>query len=169
LALVQAIERYLVVRGYGRLRDKDTVDSDDETEEDIDDTLAAVVISQNNARHKLQFLIGDNPLPYNMTVYQAVRQFSSNSGFSNDQSETDTDSEVPLGNTGIWVQTHTIYYRPAPEEGPAVPSSSRSGSQPLASTSAASSSSSHHRKGKSSSKSSSRYNPSMKYFSHVYF
>ncbi|XP_059479777.1 E3 ubiquitin-protein ligase TRIP12 isoform X2 [Neocloeon triangulifer] len=158
LALVQAIERYLVVRGYGRLRDKDTVDSDDETEEDIDDTLAAVVISQNNARHKLQFLIGDNPLPYNMTVYQAVRQFSVNAGaFGNDQSETDTDSEVPLGNTGLWVQTHTIYYRPAPEDGPAVPSSSRSGTQPLASTSSgAPSSSGHHRKGKSSSKSSSR-------------
>lgn len=42
LALVQAIERYLVVRGYGRLRDKDTVDSDDETEEDIDDTLVSL-------------------------------------------------------------------------------------------------------------------------------
>ncbi|CAB3366687.1 Hypothetical predicted protein [Cloeon dipterum] len=156
LALVQAIERYLVVRGYGRIREKDTADSDDETEEDIDDTLAAVVISQTNARHKLQFLIGDNPLPYNMTVYQAVRQFSNNPAFANDQSETDTDSEVPLGNAGLWVQTHTIYYRPAPEEGPSVPSSSRTGSQPLASTSSATPSSGHHRKGKSSSKSSSR-------------
>lgn len=40
LALVQAIERYLVVRGYGRLRDKDAGDSDDEnSEDDIDDTL----------------------------------------------------------------------------------------------------------------------------------
>lgn len=45
LALVQAIERYLVVRGYGRLRDKDSADSDDETEEDIDDTLVSCTTS----------------------------------------------------------------------------------------------------------------------------
>ncbi|XP_069701943.1 E3 ubiquitin-protein ligase TRIP12 isoform X2 [Periplaneta americana] len=114
LALVQAIERYLVVRGYGRLKDKDSGDSDDDnSEEDIDDTLAAVVISQGTARHRLQFLIGDQPLPYNMTVYQAVRQFSP---AGNDQSETDTDNEAPLGNSGVWVQTHTIYYKPVPEE-----------------------------------------------------
>lgn len=114
LALVQAIERYLVVRGYGRLRDKDSADSDDgDTDDDIDDTLASVVISQTGTRHKLQFLIGNNVLPYNMTVYQAVRQFSNN---GNDQSETDTDNETPLGNAGIWVQTHVIYYRPLKEE-----------------------------------------------------
>ncbi|XP_044752969.1 E3 ubiquitin-protein ligase TRIP12 isoform X2 [Coccinella septempunctata] len=114
LALVQAIERYLVVRGYGRLRDKDSGDSDDaDSDDDIDDTLAAVVISQTGTRHKLQFLIGNNVLPYNMTVYQAVRQFSNN---GNDQSETDTDNETPLGNAAIWVQTHVIYYRPLKEE-----------------------------------------------------
>lgn len=96
LALVQAIERYLVVRGYGRIRDKDSADSDDgDSDDDIDDTLAAVVISQSGSRHKLQFLIGNTVLPYNMTVYQAVRQFSNN---GNDQSETDTDNETPLGN-----------------------------------------------------------------------
>lgn len=40
LALVQAIERYLVVRGYARIRDKESAESDDEnSEEDIDDTL----------------------------------------------------------------------------------------------------------------------------------
>lgn len=96
LALVQAIERYLVVRGYGRVRDRDSADSDDgdSGDGDIDDTLAAVVISQAGSKHKLQFLIGNTVLPYNMTVYQAVRQFSNN---GNDQSETDTDNETPLG------------------------------------------------------------------------
>ena len=40
LALVQAIEKYLVVRGYGRLRDKDLADSDDDnSEDDVDDSL----------------------------------------------------------------------------------------------------------------------------------
>ncbi|RZC38081.1 E3 ubiquitin-protein ligase TRIP12, partial [Asbolus verrucosus] len=140
LALVQAIERYLVVRGYGRLRDKDSADSDDgDSDDDIDDTLAGVVISQSGARHKLQFLIGNNVLPYNMTVYQAVRQFSNN---GNDQSETDTDNETPLGNAGIWVQTHVIYYRPLKED---VSSSSKP------SSSSGSSSSHSSRKGKGSS------------------
>lgn len=92
---MQAIERYLVVRGYGRIRD-DSADSDDgDSDDDIDDTLAAVVISQAGSKHKLQFLMGNTVLPYNMTVYQAVRQFSNN---GNDQSETDTDNETPLGN-----------------------------------------------------------------------
>lgn len=80
LALVQAIERYLIVRGkwvlalvicclhgwssllfpgYGRLGDKDTTESDDgDSDTDIDDTLAGVTISQTGNKHKLQFLIG---------------------------------------------------------------------------------------------------------------
>jgi len=45
LALVQAIERYLVVRGYSRIRDKDSGDSDeDNSEEDIDDTMVRSVL-----------------------------------------------------------------------------------------------------------------------------
>ncbi|XP_066594446.1 E3 ubiquitin-protein ligase TRIP12 isoform X2 [Prorops nasuta] len=114
LALVQAIERYLMVRGYGRIRDAESMVSDDDnSEDDIDDTLAAVVISQGSAKHKLQFLIGDEVLPFNMTVYQAVRQFGC-SGL--DHAEAEADSEPPLGHDAVWVQTHTIYYRPVPEE-----------------------------------------------------
>ncbi|XP_047369481.1 E3 ubiquitin-protein ligase TRIP12 isoform X3 [Vespa velutina] len=114
LALVQAIERYLMVRGYGRIRDAESLVSDDDnSEDDIDDTLAAVVISQGSAKHKLQFLIGDEVLPFNMTVYQAVRQFGC-SGI--DHSEAEADGEPPLGHDAVWVQTHTIYYRPVPED-----------------------------------------------------
>ncbi|XP_012145194.2 E3 ubiquitin-protein ligase ctrip isoform X3 [Megachile rotundata] len=114
LALVQAIERYLMVRGYGRIREAESMVSDDDnSEDDIDDTLAAVVISQGSAKHKLQFLIGDEVLPFNMTVYQAVRQFGC-SGI--DHSEAEADGEPPLGHDAVWVQTHTIYYRPVPEE-----------------------------------------------------
>lgn len=109
LALVQAIERYLVVRGYGGIR----ADSEDDSEEDIDDNVAAVIMNNAAAKHKLQFLIGDHVLPYNMTVYQAVKQFSP---LVTDQSETDTDTETPIGNASIWVQQHTIYYRPVEEE-----------------------------------------------------
>ncbi|XP_050539667.1 E3 ubiquitin-protein ligase TRIP12 isoform X2 [Daktulosphaira vitifoliae] len=112
LALVQAIERYLVVRGFAHIRENNQLKSDDDnSDDDIDDTLAAVVIGQGSTRHKLQFLIGNNVLPYNMTVYQAIRQFSTSSDM-----ETDNESELPLGSAGIWVQTHTIYYRPMPED-----------------------------------------------------
>ncbi|XP_073982784.1 E3 ubiquitin-protein ligase ctrip isoform X4 [Rhodnius prolixus] len=118
LALVQAIERYLVVRGYAKVRDKHSSQSDDDnSEEDIDDTLVGMVVG--SARHKLQFLINDTVLPYNMTVYQAVRQFSPAAAAS-DQSETDTDTEAPLGSANIWVQTHTVHYRPVIEEESAI-------------------------------------------------
>nr|NP_001189173.1 circadian trip, isoform E [Drosophila melanogaster]ADV37265.1 circadian trip, isoform E [Drosophila melanogaster] len=109
LAMVQAIERYLVVRGYGGIR----ADSDDDSEEDMDDNVAAVVLSQASFRHKLQFTIGDHVLPYNMTVYQAVKQFSP---LVSEQPETDNESETLLGNASIWVQQHTIHYRPVEEE-----------------------------------------------------
>ncbi|XP_054708683.1 E3 ubiquitin-protein ligase TRIP12-like isoform X2 [Uloborus diversus] len=117
LALVQAIERYLVIRGYGRVKDTDDDGSDDEnSDDDIDDTMAAMMINQGQGRHKLQFLIGDNVLSYNMTVYQAIRQFGSIDGVCSDGPDTDTDSENPMGYTNIWVQTHTIWYRPIPAE-----------------------------------------------------
>lgn len=45
LALVQAIERYLMVRGYGRIRDVDLMVSDDDnSEDDIDDTLVCIFL-----------------------------------------------------------------------------------------------------------------------------
>jgi E3 ubiquitin-protein ligase TRIP12 len=53
------------------------------------------MISQGTSKHKLQFSIGEHVLPYNMTVYQAIRQYSP---LVNDQSETDTDTETPIGN-----------------------------------------------------------------------
>lgn len=50
---------------------------------------------QVSAKHKLQFLIGDQVLPYNMTVYQAVKQFSP---LVSEHAELDGDIEAPLGN-----------------------------------------------------------------------
>lgn len=43
-----------------------------------------------SSEHKLEFLIGETVLPYNMTVYQAVRQYG-------EQNDADTDTETPLG------------------------------------------------------------------------
>ncbi|XP_063890837.1 E3 ubiquitin-protein ligase TRIP12 isoform X2 [Helicoverpa armigera] len=110
LALVQAIERYLAQRGYasGRSRSESGgaphSDDDAASDDDVDDSLATPPHHPTDSDHKLEFLIGDTVLPYNMTVYQAVRQFG-------EQTDADTDTETPLANAGIWVQTHTIYYR----------------------------------------------------------
>ena len=112
LAMVSAIERYLVVRGYGRIKEStdDAGSDDDNSDEDFDDNMAAM-ISQGQGRHKLQFLYGDHILPYNMTVYQAIRQFSSSYSSSNGELEQDNTDLMSL-----WNQTHTIVYRPCPEQ-----------------------------------------------------
>ncbi|XP_033112984.1 E3 ubiquitin-protein ligase TRIP12-like isoform X2 [Anneissia japonica] len=112
LALVQAIERYLVVRGYGRVRHDDD-DSDDASDEDIDETLAGAFSSSNiNIQHKLQFMIGDHVLHYGMTVYQAIRQYAS---MAEDSTDTEDESH-PLGRAGIWAKTHVIWYKPYNED-----------------------------------------------------
>uniref|UniRef100_A0A8C9S1I7 E3 ubiquitin-protein ligase n=1 Tax=Scleropages formosus TaxID=113540 RepID=A0A8C9S1I7_SCLFO len=113
LALVQAIERYLVVRGYGRIREEDEDSDDDGSDDEIDESLAAQFLSSGNVRHRLQFCMGDQPLPYSMTVYQAVRQFSLQ---AEDERESTDDESNPLGRAGIWTKTHTIWYKPVREE-----------------------------------------------------
>jgi len=60
-------------------------------------------MAQSSGKHKLEFLIGDKVLPYNMTVYQAVRNHS-----PTDQDQ-DGDAEGGLGNASVWTQTHTIW------------------------------------------------------------
>ena len=70
---------------------------------------AAVSITQGTSRHRIEFLIGEHVLPYNMTVYEAVKQFSEAHEGRDVGGETDTDGENPYGNTGIWINTHTIW------------------------------------------------------------
>ncbi|KAK2490662.1 hypothetical protein MC885_012008 [Smutsia gigantea] len=113
LALVQAIERYLVVRGYGRVREDDEDSDDDGSDEETDESLAAQFLNSGNVRHRLQFYIGEHLLPYNMTVYQAVRQFSIQ---AEDERESTDDESNPLGRAGIWTKTHTIWYKPVRED-----------------------------------------------------
>ncbi|KAH9509428.1 Ubiquitin-protein ligase [Bulinus truncatus] len=117
LALVQAIEKYLLVRGFGKTREgaDEELSDDDNSDEEMEEQMASIMISATSPRHRLEFLIGDHILPYNMTVYQAVKQFVCHGGTEvGDFSDGDTDS--PFGNTSIWVQTHTIWYRPATEQ-----------------------------------------------------
>lgn len=109
LALVQAIERYLVVRGYGKKRENpdDDGSEDDGSDDDIDESLATELQMQNNSRHQLEILLGDHLLPYNMTVYQAIKQF----GQCDEDKDFDDDQGI-LGRPSIWVSTHTIWFRP---------------------------------------------------------
>ena len=80
--------------------------------------------------HRLEFMIGDNVLPYDMTVYQAVQQFGSTpmfdmtSGTGNDSGADPDNRNSPgsvlmYGSPGIWARIHTIYYRPIPASGAA--------------------------------------------------
>ena len=137
LALVQAIERYLVIRGFGRIRENEEEGSDDDnSDEEFDDNMAAMLLNQGQGRHKLQFFIGDQMLPYNMTVYQAIRQFGSGyPSAGSDVHDMDIDADGPVGHANMWIQTHTIYYRPYSD----VPiSSSTSGAVASASSQSAS-------------------------------
>ena len=166
LAMVSAIERYLVVRGYGRIRESDEgdVSEDDNSDEDFDDNMAAM-ISQGQGRHKLQFTYGEHVLPYNMTVYQAIRQFSSAySSFSANGDLHNGEIEQDADLMSLWNQTHTIFYRPYPEQPSSQPQSSgatgqssnaTSSSQTAGATVSSNSGSSHSAGSKKSSKSAS--------------
>ena len=61
--------------------------------------------SNINIKHKLEFLIGERVLPYNMTVYQAIKQYDNQ---MDDDRDTDDESN-PLGRAGIWIKTHVIW------------------------------------------------------------
>ena len=64
--------RYLISRGYGQPQDKDSGGSDDDmSDEGTDDTLPSSLRERmDGPGHRLEFLIGDHVLPYDMTVYQ---------------------------------------------------------------------------------------------------
>ena len=68
---------------------------------------AAMSISHGSSRHRIELLIGDHVLPYSMTVYEAVKQFSRS--HDHEGTDTDTDSEMLFGSASIWINTHTIW------------------------------------------------------------
>lgn len=112
LALVQAIERYLVVRGYGRTRediDNEMSDDDDRSDDEIEESWATQLQGSGNSKHVLEFTLNGHVLPYNMTVYQAVRQYAQ-ANFD-EESEIDDDTG-PFGRASIWSGTHTLYFKP---------------------------------------------------------
>lgn len=122
--------RYLISRGYGHPHDKDSGGSDDDMSDEGTDTDTLPSTSrergENAAAHRLEFYIGDNLLPYDMTVYQGVQQFGAPI-FDVSDSDSDTrNSGSMYGSPGIWARIHTIYYRPASEREDALVSGSAS-------------------------------------------
>lgn len=61
-----------------------------------------MLMAQNSGKHKLEFLIGDKVLQYNMTVYQAIRNHSP-------MDSADNETDHGLGTASIWTQTHLIW------------------------------------------------------------
>ncbi len=58
-------------------------------------------------RHIVEFLIGEMVVPYHMTVFEAIRQFSL--GGSGGGSSADSEDDItPLGRPDIWIKTHII-------------------------------------------------------------
>merc|ERR1719384_95522 len=120
LALVQAIERYLVTRGYGKPSDRESGSDDEDMSDDgQDDTLNNTNRDKNGelGHQRLEFVMGDHVLPRDMTVYQAVQQFASGGGSSyTDDSDSDNrHGHSMVGSPGVWARIHTIYYRPQEE------------------------------------------------------
>jgi len=123
LALVQAIERYLVSRGYGRPSDKDSGSDDDDMSDDgPDDTLNNTGRDRaiENTTQRLEFLMGDQVLPRDMTMYQAVQQFGGPNSIPTDDSDSDNRHASLFGSPGVWAKIHTIHYRPAQDLAPGI-------------------------------------------------
>ncbi|GFT83092.1 e3 ubiquitin-protein ligase TRIP12 [Nephila pilipes] len=119
LASVHNVDRYLVNQGFGSLKEDDESESDlsydDSSDEDGGLIVADIRMDHGHGSPKLQFLIGKNVLPYNMTLYQAVRQYGSGDN-QNSSSAQHLDCEYPVGYASVWLKTHTIWYRPIPPE-----------------------------------------------------
>jgi hypothetical protein len=122
LAMVTAIEKYLIMRGINKTptatvthndgENSDEDDDEDGEEDDEDDDIEAAlstILGRNIEPHgpRLELLIDGNVLPSNMTIYQAIRQFS-----LQPDTENENDNES-FTNNELWSKVHTIDYRVA--------------------------------------------------------
>ncbi|CAF1083349.1 unnamed protein product [Rotaria sordida] len=117
LALVSAIEKYLLLRGiaHSTIDDPSNTLADDDESEVSNESDAEDVINvlTRSSTMRLEFLINDHIIPHNMTIYQAVRLYSIPTQRTGDnESETDTDESIFSSST-IWTRIHTINYRQA--------------------------------------------------------
>uniref|UniRef100_A0A914ZIP5 E3 ubiquitin-protein ligase n=4 Tax=Parascaris TaxID=6254 RepID=A0A914ZIP5_PARUN len=118
---ISAIERYLLDRGVGYVRGEDS--SGDEDASDDDEMPSEGSLSaQTGPQRRIDILINDEKIPGHMSILQAIRQYSP-------AMMGDGSDQLAIA-TGLWVNTHTLYYRaasipPPPEtNNEAVPSKS---------------------------------------------
>ncbi|XP_046911812.2 E3 ubiquitin-protein ligase TRIP12 [Dermatophagoides farinae] len=111
---VHAIERYLLAKGYGRIKDSDDDQSDDDLSDDDTFDINLSSSSQMQTRHRLQLLIHEHVLPYNISLYQVIKQFMSNDNIDNDGGGGDDGHhhhQQQQNNSKFWGSTFPIYYR----------------------------------------------------------
>jgi E3 ubiquitin-protein ligase TRIP12 len=107
LATLQAVERYLLVKGVTKpdpipITNEDMEGSDDsDSEEPLLPTIPTGPVKQ-----QLEFLINDNVISHNMTVFQAVKQY----GLASPSSDSEEELS-PLGHPDIWIKSHMLHYR----------------------------------------------------------
>ncbi|EDV29613.1 uncharacterized protein TRIADDRAFT_52184 [Trichoplax adhaerens] len=106
LAQIEALERYLLMRGYGtQSKGADHLDSDEDSDDGSSVKATGQFFGFSNARHQLELLIGDTVLTYNVTFYEAVcRHYESKYGFYNSGRENCSSA--------LWSHVHTVWYRP---------------------------------------------------------
>ncbi|CAF3130703.1 unnamed protein product [Rotaria sp. Silwood2] len=90
-----------------------TLDDDESEVSNESDAEDVINVLTRSSTMRLEFLINDHIIPHNMTIYQAVRLYSTPTQRTADnESETDTDESIFSSST-IWTRIHTINYRQA--------------------------------------------------------
>ncbi|CAF1314917.1 unnamed protein product [Adineta steineri] len=124
LALVSAIEKYLLLRGIASSTIDDPTNTLDDEESEVSnesDTEDVINVLTRSSTMRLEFLINDHIIPHNMTIYQAVRLYSiPTQRTAENESETDTDESI-FSSSAIWTRVHTINYRQATNSSSTVP------------------------------------------------
>ncbi|CAF2672231.1 unnamed protein product [Rotaria sp. Silwood2] len=123
-AIVSAIEKYLLLRGVasGSNDDSSGIIDDEESEVSNESDAEDVInVLAHSSTMRLEFLINDHIIPNNMTLYQAIRMYSTSTQRTTDgESETDTDESV-VSSSNIWTRVHTIHYRQLTNSSSTVP------------------------------------------------
>ncbi|CAF1012039.1 unnamed protein product [Adineta ricciae] len=124
LALVSAIEKYLLLRGIASNTMDDPTNAMDDEESEVSnesDSEDVINVLARSSMMRLEFLINDHVIPHNMTIYQAVRLYSVSSQRTGDnESETDADESI-FSSSALWTRVHTINYRQVSNTSSTVP------------------------------------------------
>eukprot|EP00116_Pleurobrachia_bachei_P007819 sb/3468081/ len=99
---VKALERYLLSRGYCREEEEE---EDGDSSGDASEDEERIVSRQQNSpsKHRLTLTINNHPLPYNMTMYQAIKRYGTHTRLD--------DDAHPASHSAVWHNIHTIVYK----------------------------------------------------------